>query len=141
MGLLRTAALALLLEAPRPTAVAPLLRRQDGYGADASLAVRAAGAIKRRARRVPQGRSPRELQLVESPDRERLGVVCHGAGLGPQVDGRAQGFCDRHVDSHVIDPQRHRPIVKRLYRLEYVRRRVPYAYWLLYDAVIVCALL
>ena len=41
----------------------------------------------------------------------------------------------------MIEPQRHRPIVKRLYRLEYIRRRVPYAYWLLYDAVIVCALL
>jgi len=42
----------------------------------------------------------------------------------------------------VIDPPlRRRPIVARLWKLEWLRRRIPYAYWLFYDAVIVCALL
>jgi hypothetical protein len=29
----------------------------------------------------------------------------------------------------------------RLWALEVIRRRVPYAYWLFYDAVIICALI
>jgi len=38
-------------------------------------------------------------------------------------------------------PPRKRPIVTRLWRLEMVRRRIPYAYWLVYDAVVLWALL
>ena len=40
-----------------------------------------------------------------------------------------------------VKPPHRRPILSRLWVLERIRRRVPYVYWLVYDAVIVCALL